>query len=279
MRQAWRGRALLLTGVLLTCAPLASGQLALPRAPLPPAKHRVAVIAHRGGAALAPENTLAAYRQAIALGVDYIEIDVRITRDRQLVVLHDATVDRTTNGTGAIADLRLAEARRLEAGMKFGPRYRGERIPTLDEVLHLCRGRVSIYLDHKAGPVWRLARTLRRHHMSRQTVVYAGLDRLQEWKRAAPDVPVMPSPGESCRTPDGLRQFLLGFPAEVLDGGVEGWSADLVRAAHVGGAAVYVDCLGIADTPAGRRAALAMGVDGIQTDHPDQLLAELGQTR
>jgi glycerophosphoryl diester phosphodiesterase len=163
--------------------------------------------------------------------------------------------------------------------MKFGPRYRGERIPTLDEVLHLCRGRVGIYLDHKAGPVWRLARALRRHGMSRQAVVYAGLDRLQEWKRAAPDVPVMPSPGASCRTPDGLHQFLLGFPAEVLDGGVEGWSADLVRAAHAGGAAVYVDCLGIADTPAGRRAALAMGVDGIQTDHPDQLLAELGQTR
>jgi glycerophosphoryl diester phosphodiesterase len=277
MRQASGGRVLLVIGALLAGAALAGGQPVLPRAPLPPVKHRVAVIAHRGAAGLAPENTLAAYRQAIALGVDYIEIDVRMTRDRQFVALHDATVDRTTNGTGAIADLRLAEARRLDAGAKFGPRYRGERIPTLEEVLELCQGRVGIYLDHKAGPVWRLARTLRQHDMYRQVLVYAGLDQLRKWKRAAPVIPVMPSPGESCRTPDALHQFLLGFPAEVLDGGVEQWSADLVRAAHAGGAAVYVDCLGIADTEAGRRAALAMGVDGIQTDHPDQLLAELKQ--
>src|SRR5579871_7007541 len=109
-------------------------------APLPRLKHAIAVLGHRGGRALAPENTLAAFRNAIKLGIDYVEVDVRATKDGHLVIMHDRTVDRTTNGTGAVKDLDFAAIRALDAGIKFDPRYAGEKVPTLDEVLELCRG-------------------------------------------------------------------------------------------------------------------------------------------
>ena len=95
--------------------------------------------AHRGAAGLAPENTLAAFRMALELGADGTEMDLQLTRDGVVVVIHDDTVDRTTDGRGRIGDLTLAEIKRLDAGAKFGPAFRGERIPTLRELIDLVK--------------------------------------------------------------------------------------------------------------------------------------------
>lgn len=96
---------------------------------------RRGVAAHRGGGALRPENTLAAFREAVRLGVHQVELDVRRCAGGELVVIHDATVDRTTDGRGPVAGLTLAELRRLDAGRHRGPCFAGERIPTLRETL------------------------------------------------------------------------------------------------------------------------------------------------
>src|SRR5438874_10139270 len=96
------------------------------------------IIAHRGGSAEAPENTMAAFRHAIDIGMRYVELDVQMSRDGELVVIHDETVDRTTNGHGPAASLTFEELHRLDAGSQFGLEYAGERIPTLREVLELC---------------------------------------------------------------------------------------------------------------------------------------------
>ncbi|TAN76917.1 MAG: glycerophosphodiester phosphodiesterase [Magnetospirillum sp.] len=96
------------------------------------------VIGHRGAAGLAPENTLASFRRAAALGVAMVEFDARLTADRQPVVFHDDTLERTTDGAGAVAARSLAELKRLDAGSWFAPQFGGERIATLDEVLILC---------------------------------------------------------------------------------------------------------------------------------------------
>ncbi len=113
-------------------------------------------IAHRGASARAPENTLAAIAQAITLGVDAIEIDIHLSADGVPVVIHDDTVDRTTDGRGAVGSMTLPELRRLDAGSWFGPRFRGERIPTLEEVFDLARGRCGLDIEIKgtetAGP-------------------------------------------------------------------------------------------------------------------------------
>ncbi len=94
---------------------------------------------HRGAAARAPENTLAAFRVAVELGADAAELDLLATKDGVVVVIHDATVDRTTDGRGRIGDLTLAEIKRLDAGAKFGAAFRGERVPTLRELIDLVK--------------------------------------------------------------------------------------------------------------------------------------------
>jgi len=102
----------------------------------------IEVTGHRGAAGLEPENTLRSIRKAIALGVDRVEIDVRVTRDGHLVVIHDETVNRTTNGHGYVKDLSFDELRRLDAG-------KGERIPTLEEALKLTKGKVTLQIELK----------------------------------------------------------------------------------------------------------------------------------
>jgi glycerophosphoryl diester phosphodiesterase len=98
-------------------------------------KKNVWVAAHRGWCEKYPENTMEAFRAAVELGVDQIELDVRQTKDGELVIIHDALVDRTTDGTGAVADMTLAEIKALDAGIKKGEQFRGARIPTLKEFM------------------------------------------------------------------------------------------------------------------------------------------------
>lgn len=97
------------------------------------------IIAHRGACAEAPENTLAALRRAAELGVKWVELDVRFTADGEVVVIHDRTVNRTTNGRGAVERLTLAQLRQLDAGSWFHRRFQGERIPAFQEVLELAK--------------------------------------------------------------------------------------------------------------------------------------------
>lgn len=251
---------------------LAAIALPSPGAPLPALRHRVAIMCHRGGAGISPENTLVAYRKAIALKADYVEIDVRTSRDGRLVIMHDSKVDRTTNGKGAVRDLTFDEIRRLDAGSHFGPSYADTRVPTLDEVLALCRGKINIYLDHKDADTTQVLKAVQRAGMQGHVVVYAGPDRLNEWKRLAPSIPVMPSLPDEYRRPGGIAEFLRRCPAEVLDGHLLEWTPELVKQAHDAGCKVYVDIMGPTENAAGYRKALEMGVDGIQTDVPDRLI-------
>ncbi|GAC1358525.1 MAG: glycerophosphodiester phosphodiesterase [Ktedonobacteraceae bacterium] len=112
--------------------------------------NQVQRIAHRGGSLLAPENTLAAFRNALTMPVDAIELDVQMSRDGQAVVFHDATVERLTNGEGNILDLDFAYLRSLNAAAHFpGGWPQAEQIPTLREVLTLVKGRVQVYIEIK----------------------------------------------------------------------------------------------------------------------------------
>ena len=111
----------------------------------------VDVIGHRGNSSAAPENTVAAIDSAFAVGADHVELDIRLTADGHAVVMHDATIDRTTDGTGAIANMTLAEVRQLDAGSWFGPEFAGEPVPTLGEALAATNQRGRVLLDVKVG--------------------------------------------------------------------------------------------------------------------------------
>jgi len=193
--------ALLLASVAAACGS-AAREPAASRTPdgevLPGRPRRVTFVAHRGGIVAGhPENTTDAFRQAIRHGVDAIEIDLRATSDGQIVVMHDETVDRTTDGRGAVADFTLAELKTLDAG-------RGQRIPTYEELLELVAGtEVSLLLDIKEGGTLdtrEVVRLTREHDAAAGVIVGA-------------------------RTLDGLRIFheidstlrMLGFVAAVED--------------------------------------------------------------
>src|SRR5204862_28415 len=122
------------------------------------------VIAHPGASGNAPENTLAAFKKAVALGAPFIETDLQLSRDAHFVAIHDATVNRTTNGQGAVHDMKLAELRRLDAGSWFGSEFAGERIPTLEEVLEFSKKNdVVFYLEIKPGGSWGGEKRSREH--------------------------------------------------------------------------------------------------------------------
>lgn len=113
-------------------------------------------IAHRGASAYEPENTLRAFERAIGMGATMLEVDVHLSRDAHLVVIHDADLARTTNGTGRVVDLTLAQIKQFDAGA-------GEQVPTLAEVMDLARGRAELYIELKGqrtpGPVVEALRT------------------------------------------------------------------------------------------------------------------------
>ncbi len=109
----------------------------------------IEVIAHRGASAKAPENTLAAFRLAHELDAEWFELDCMLTRDGEVIVIHDYTVDRTTNGEGAVRDLTLAEIKTLDAGSWKHPDYAGEPVPTLAESLDFAKNKIGVYVEIK----------------------------------------------------------------------------------------------------------------------------------
>jgi glycerophosphoryl diester phosphodiesterase len=127
---------------------------------LQPRSHPL-VVAHRGSSAYAPENTLAAFNLAAEQGADAVELDVDLTRDGQVIVLHDATIDRTTNGQGRVADLTLEEIRRVDAGAWKDAAFKDERVPLLQEVLEAVGQRLLINIEIKG-------KSLRNHGVEAQ---------------------------------------------------------------------------------------------------------------
>ena len=140
--------------------------------PKPPNNGGVYVIAHRGAHADIPENTLAAYQKAIDLGADFVEFDLRTTRDGEFVCIHNETVDAyTSDGTrGKVCNFTLAEIQLLDIGSRIGPKWNDERVPTFEEILSLCKGKVGIYLDLKDAPIKEVATVILSHEMEQQVV-------------------------------------------------------------------------------------------------------------
>lgn len=138
---------------------------------------RPQIFAHRGAKAVAPENTLPAFQKALDMGVAGIELDVHLSKDGRLVVIHDFTVDKTTNGSGPVRNFTAAELARLDAGSHFDARFAGVGVPTLDEVLDLVAGRCRINVEIKSedreggNEVEALAALLQQRRLYEQVIV------------------------------------------------------------------------------------------------------------
>src|SRR5712691_12051383 len=114
-----------------------------------PSSQDFLIIAHRGASSYAPENTIAAFDLALQMGARHLELDVHLTCDDYLIVIHDDTLDRTTNGTGPVASQTLAALQTLDAGAWFGEAFAGARIPTLADVLTRYHGRAYLHIELK----------------------------------------------------------------------------------------------------------------------------------
>ncbi|MFY0743994.1 glycerophosphodiester phosphodiesterase family protein [Solibacillus silvestris] len=117
-------------------------------------RKQVSNVAHRGATAYSPENTIAAFDLAVDMKADYIEIDVQRSKDGELVLIHDTTVDRTTDGTGKVGDLTLEQLRSLDAGSWKGEQFAGEPIPTFEEILDHYHGKIGILIELKAPELY-----------------------------------------------------------------------------------------------------------------------------
>lgn len=248
------------------------------------------LIAHRGGAALAPENTLLAFRRAVEWWrADILEMDVQPTRDGEAVVFHDPTLDRTTDGSGPIAEHTLAEIRELDAGFRFSTdgrttpfRGAGAAISTLAEVLLACPGvRVNVEIkDVRAADA--VADAIRGTRSEHRILVAAG-ERADRGRLRSESWPISASEEElrAFYIAHRLRAtgvFIPGVDALQLPEMHEGrriLSERLVADAHAANLAVHVWTI---DTEADMRRLLGWGVDGIVTDRPDILARVLHDT-
>lgn len=241
--------------------------------------HVPEIEAHRGSSCDRPENTMAAFHQAMALGVASIELDIHESRDGELVVMHDATVDRTTDGKGAIADLTLSALRRLDCGRWRGEAFAGERIPTLEEILAVVAPRnVRLNVEVKAfasgsGAPRRLAGLLQRYAPSSGAHVVSSFDEAALLSVRAADA--------------GVPLAILGDAAEILPiarrqrfawlhAAFKTVSADLAAAAQADGIRLMVWTM---NQPELLAHYAQLGVSKVCTDCPAVMLQALAGWR
>lgn len=248
-----------------------------------------AIIAHRGDSARAPENTLAAIELAIEAGADMVEIDVGFSADRALVVIHDATLERTTSGAGEVRALPLAALRSLDAGGWFAPRFAGERIPLLAEVLDLLRGRLPVNVEIKGDSVDETSRegapgdledaaleAVRRRGMFDQVVFSSfhplALWRLRRREKAAVTASLLHAPWHRGRSPREIVAEVGSSALHVADHEVEPALVDGCREAGIP-LRVYT-----VNDPRRYGELAALGIDAVFSDDPRGLRRAAGST-
>ncbi|MBS0261127.1 MAG: glycerophosphodiester phosphodiesterase family protein [Planctomycetes bacterium] len=227
----------------------------------------VQIAYHRGANRYAPENTVAAIRQATACGADYVEIDIQTSRDGQFVLLHDRTLNRTTNGQGPVSDQPLEALRRLDAGAWFGKPFAGTQVPLLDEGLAALGDVSRVYLDAKNIPPADLVAATRKHALLERHVVYQSLDYCRKLRELEPAMRLLPP----LKTPADFDKVASIQPFGV-DAAWSALSAELIQRCHAANVQVFSDALGLHETVADYRQALRWGIDVIQTDHPLRVL-------
>jgi glycerophosphoryl diester phosphodiesterase len=233
---------------------------------------QIVAISHRGEHLHHPENTIPAFEEAIRVGADFIEVDVRTTADGKLVLSHDNTVNRMTNGTGEVSSLSFDQIEHLDAGIKTAPEFTGTRIPTFDEVLNLAHGRIGVYVDLKNATAQAIVDAIRKNDMVDRVVIYrGGIPLLKEIQQIDPRLKVMP---ESASV-DQVKAAIEALHPKVIAFGASDFFEEIIKLTKASGAAIYADRMGKTDSPEGWQSAIDAGADGIQTDLPGPLVEYL----
>lgn len=239
---------------------------------------KIVAVGHRGTATFAPENTIVAHEAAFALGARAIEFDIRCTRDGQFVLMHDATVNRTTDGRGRVEDLTLEQIQMLDAGMRKGSAFTGEGVPTLREALRNVKGRFCVDLDFKSGPRHSaeiLAEVLEEEgFLSNQLVtVFARRRHFKKLKSLCPQYGLRPHYISARKT----RLLANAYPLEVMGLRRFSFAQHAARTIRASNLHLFCNVMGRADNERGYSNAVKAGARFIQTDHLDKLVPFLEQ--
>jgi glycerophosphoryl diester phosphodiesterase len=239
-------------------------------------KHQVKIIAHRGASAYAPENTMAAFEEAVKIKADYIELDVQMTRDGELVVIHDIVVDRTTRARGKVGEFTLAELKELDAGSWLRSEFEAELIPTLREVLDEYYGKIGILIEFKApwlypGIEQKVASLLKEYpieNLKEEEIMVQSFDHqsMKKFKRLIPEIPVgiLVYKGNHLAY-SKLKEF--STYADYVNPRFDLVTLDLINQIHSNDMKILTWTLG---DPADIDPFIKARVDGIITDYPDK---------
>ena len=232
-------------------------------------KSTLQISAHRGNASSAPENTLAAFKNALKAGAHFIEVDVRTTKDGILMIMHDANLERTTNGKGAFKLYDAKYLKTLSAGKGYSDSFENEKIPTLEESCQLIyewnlthKAKTFFYIDAKDVEPKPLLSILKKYNLEANSVFYGSDDFLHRLKmefEGAKLLPALKNPNEIIEKFNKLKPF--AFDASWLS-----LTKEMVDEIHRLGVKVFTDLLGPLDTEINYMKARDMGLDLIQTD-------------
>jgi glycerophosphoryl diester phosphodiesterase len=241
---------------------------------------RTWVIAHRGFSGRAPENTVAAIREAIAIGADMAEIDVTLTADERVVVIHDETLDRTTNGAGRVADHGFDEIRNLDAGSWFAPQFAGEKVPTLGEALDTTKGRILLNVEIKTEAVDRgisdkVAAAIRDRGMADQVVVSSfSPTALEQMHAVAPEIRTAALYNKELQRGQDPAEIVHSLGASAFNIRGSRLKAKMLRSCREHGIPIGVYTV---DKPRKMKRWVKKEIDAIFTNHPDRLIEVLGK--
>ncbi len=253
------------------------------------------VFAHRGGGGLYPENTLDAFEYSAKMGVDVLELDVHSTSDGALVVLHDMSLDRTTDGRGRVGDLTLEAVKKLDAGHLFSPdggktfpfRGRGITVPTLEEIFDALPQMTFNIEPKQAAPsiIKPLCSLIRTRRMTEKVIVGSFRQAvIDEFRATCPEVATSASPSEVTEfltlSKTGLSESY-NPPMQALQipenlGGLSVVTEKFVENAHRKNLKIHVWTI---NETANMQRLINIGVDGVMTDYPDRLLELLGRAK
>ncbi|MGG3889701.1 glycerophosphodiester phosphodiesterase [Metabacillus fastidiosus] len=237
----------------------------------------VLIIAHRGASGYAPENTIAAFDEAVRLGADFIELDVQLSKDGEIVVIHDLTVDRTTNGKGEVRNFTFSELQKLDAGSWFHPKFTGEKIQRLTSILDRYKGRVGFFIELKNPSLYpgieeKLAEILKQHSLHEGGgVVIQAFEKasIRRCKAILPEIQTGVLIKFSVKGISNEQLLKLSEFTDFINPNKQLVNKRLVKRVHHYG-------MKIAPYTAKDRASiqflLQAGVDGIVTDYPDYIV-------
>jgi len=227
----------------------------------------VKIACHRGANRYAPENTIPAIRAAVALGADYVEIDLRTTKEGRVFLMHDRTINRTTGGNGPISEMTADDVTRLDAGAWFGKPFAGTRVPTMEDALTALGDKSAAYLDAKEVAPEVLLAAMRKYDLLERSVVYQSLEYLAKLRALEPAVRTLPPLASA-----GDFEKVAATKPFGVDARWSALSQELITRCHAAGIQVFSDALGFNENVDQYRQAIEWGIDVIQTDYPLRVL-------